>query len=503
MPVARSRTFALTGLEAVPVTVEVDISPSENTSLVIVGLPDSAVKESKDRVLTALKNCKYPLQNVHCTVNLAPGHLRKEGSIYDLPIALCIVQAMGKLKTPQLLENLFIAGELSLNGDLRPISGSLPLALLAKRNNAGGILIPSSNSQEASAVPIAVYPCISLNEAISFLNGTQTITPAPPISLDSSFPPIPLVEFSSIRGQHSAKRALEITAAGGHNIVFSGPPGSGKSMLAKALIGIMPSLTLNEALETTQIYSVARLVTPGQSLLTQRPFRSPHHTISYAGLAGGGTSPRPGEISLAHNGVLFLDELPEFSRSVLEVLRQPLEDRVVTISRAKQQVSYPCRFICVAAMNPCPCGYRGHPTKGCKDTETQVQRYLGKISGPLWDRFDMHIEVPPVSYQEMHGESHCETSATVRARITQARKRQYQRNGPDKINSMLNRAELQKLCPLDTESRKVMQQAMEQMGVSARAADRILRVALTIADLSAEPLHAEHLMEALSYRSNV
>ncbi len=502
MAVSRCRTFTLLGLEALTVTVEVDIAPADKPTLVIVGLPDSAVKESKDRVLTALKNVGYPLGSQHCTVNLAPGHLRKEGACYDLPIALGIVLAMEKINSGIQLDNYFIAGELSLSGELRPIAGALSLAMLAQKHKAQGLLIPLENAPEASVTTkLNIYPFTNLKEAIAFLINPKNYQPY--LLKNSSQQHqnhIPPVDLQTVRGQYAAKRALEITAAGGHNLIFSGPPGSGKSLLAKALISLLPPLTLQEALESTKIHSIARMLPTDTNLLYHRPFRAPHHTISYAGLVGGGNIPRPGEISLAHNGILFLDELPEFSRSVLEVLRQPLEDRLVTISRARQQVTYPCSILCIAAMNPCPCGYTGHPTKACKDTDIQKQRYLQKISGPLWDRFDLFLTVPPVSYQEMHQAPTGETSATVRQRVIQARERQYARYGEGKTNAMLTRSQLDSHCKLDTESHAILKQAMEEMHLSARAADRILRVGLTIADLANSPLCPEHLMEALSYR---
>jgi len=501
---SRMTSVSLIGLDAVLVDVEVDFSRAEKIHFVIVGLPDTAVKESKDRVLTAIKNAGHSIAGIACTVNLAPGHIKKEGAFYDLPIALGLLRAMHAIDTNVHNDYLFV-GELGLSGNLRPIRGALASAMLAKNLGKKGILLPAMNAHEAAALPgIDVIPINDLQEAVQFLQNVNSKQPLiRSISDDFFGSALPAIDFCDIKGQEHVKRAMEITAAGGHNIVLSGPPGSGKTMLAKALNGIMPELTVNEALEVTKIHSINGLLAEGQSLVTERPFRSPHHTVSYAGLIGGGSCPRPGEVSLAHCGILFLDELPEFSKSVLEVLRQPLEDRKVTISRAQGNFTFPSDFICIAAMNPCPCGYLGHPDKVCIDSQFQIDRYQNTISGPLWDRIDMHVVVPVLKYRDIAQTVCGENSAAIRKRVKVARKLQHNRFSDVKTNSQMSSRELKTYCPLNAGCHEVMRQAIDVLGISARGADRILRVARTIADLGGSPsIEEDHLMEAVSYRKH-
>lgn len=502
---ARVFSAALMGIDAHMVEVESSLEPGL-LSFSVVGLPDSAVRESRERVIAAIKNSGFKFPPKRVTVNLAPANWRKEGAGYDLPIAVGILTAYGDV-AENLLEEYWITGELALDGAVRPVRGLLSIAWEAKQRGYRGIVVPKANAREAAmAGDIEVLPVESLRQTIDFLNHQLQIEPFH-MDLGALFGQNQAysIDFADVKGQAHVKRALEVAAAGAHNVVMIGPPGSGKTMLAKRIPTILPDLTLDEALETTKIHSVAGLLLPGQSMIANRPFRSPHHIISDAGLIGGGKYPRPGEVSLSHHGVLFLDELPEFKKNVLELMRQPLEDRQVTISRAAMSITYPANFMLAAAMNPCPCGYASDPGKECTCNPPQIQRYLSRISGPLLDRIDIQVEVPAVKYRELSDEAVSEKSLEIRGRVERART--IQRRRFDTVSGIFANAamaprDIRRYCKLDKNGQELLKRAINQLGLSARAYDRILKVGRTIADLAgAENILAEHISEAIQYRS--
>jgi len=496
---------AIYGIDAYPIEVEVDFSAARDINVVIVGLPDAAVKESKDRVFSATKNSGYPLPHGHIVINLAPADTKKEGPSFDLPIAVGLLAASRQIPST-IFNDYLLVGELALNGAVRPVRGVLPIALCAKEHKRRGIIVPTENAAEASVVEgVEVYPVQSLNEVVKFLLGETEIEPVQRdvqeiFEIASRYD----IDFSDVKGQQHVKRALEVGVAGGHNMLMIGPPGMGKSLLAKCIPTVIPRMGMEEALETTKIHSIAGLLDDKNYLIARRPFRNPHHTVSYAGLVGGGTFPAPGEISLANNGVLFLDELPEYRRDVLEALRQPMEEGKITISRAVGALTFPSEFMLVGAMNPCPCGFFTDPKRECRCTPRQIQKYISKISGPLLDRVDIHVDVPPLGYNELISPNSGESSAAIRERVEESREIQRQRFDSAGIfcNANMNTRQVKKYCKIDEEAHRILKMAVTELGISARAFDRILKVSRTIADLDhSDDIRAHHVSEAIQYRT--
>ena len=503
------KTFgsAVYGVEAIAITIEVNVS-SGNLGYFIVGLPDNAVKESIQRIESAIKINKYEMPRTKLVINMAPADIKKTGAAFDLPMAIGVLGAAGQINNPEILKDYVIMGELSLDGTIQPIKGALPIAIQARKEGYKGLIVPKVNAREAGMVNnLLVYGVSTLKEVVDFLNNKQKLIPVDVNTREEFFHNQYLfdIDFTDVKGQENIKRALEIAAAGGHNAILIGPPGAGKTMLAMRLPTILPPLSLQEALETTKIYSVAGKLPENASLISKRPFRSPHHTVSDAALVGGGGVPQPGEISLAHNGVLFLDELPEFKRSVLEVMRQPMEERKVTISRAKMALEFPANFMLIASMNPCPCGYYNHPDKACTCPPGAVQKYLNKISGPLLDRIDLHVEVTPVAFSELNKITKGESSETIRNRVIKAREIQairYEKQDGVYANAQMTSSQLRDICVIDHIGEALLKRAMERLNLSARAYDRILKVSRTIADLAgSDKIKPEHLAEAIHYRS--